>query len=78
MGIKFDSMKPIKSTSTFLKAQFKKIGRDYMIIMMLVSVLKPRKFAFFDVEVSADSMDHTIFDVLSWRHLLNNYLLTCK
>jgi signal peptidase I len=80
MAIKFDpiDLEPKKVNTAFIKSQFKKLGRDYVSIFVLMTILQPRKFAFFDVEVSAGSLDHTLSDLISWKHLLNNYLVACK
>lgn len=79
MGIKFDPilMEAKKINNRFLKTQLIKLCRDYIAIISLMSLLKPQQYALFDVEISADSMDHTLSQILGWRHLLNNFLVAC-
>jgi len=77
MGIDFGTtdMEPIHTTLSFLKTQMMKLGRDYVSIVALMTVLRPRKFEYFELEITADSMDHSLLDLISWRHIVNNYLV---
>ena len=78
MGFKFDEKGPKKVTTSFLMSQSLKLARDYIIIVALITILKPRRYALFNVDVSADSIQHNISDLMSWRHLVNNYLVACE
>lgn len=77
MGIDFDTskMQPIHTSMAFLKTQFMKLGRDYVSIIALMTALKPQKYEFFEVDIKAGSMDHSLLGLLSWRHIVNNYLV---
>mmetsp|Transcript_10210 Transcript_10210/g.11313 ORF Transcript_10210/g.11313 Transcript_10210/m.11313 type:complete len:420 (-) Transcript_10210:12-1271(-) len=77
MGIKFDPKTNdlIPVTVKFIRMQLLTFGRDYVFVVSLMSILKPKDYEFFDVKTHADSLDHSFYELLSWRHLLNNYLV---
>ncbi len=80
MAIKFDTsnMEPSRTSSTFLKMQMMKLCRDYLSIVALMTMLQPRKFEFFETEISVDSMDHSLLDLISLKHIVNNFFVACK
>jgi hypothetical protein len=38
----------------------------------VICILKPYEYEFFDTHTAVDSMNHTLSEMISWRHLLNN------
>lgn len=80
MGIKYD-IKNCRSYPTdlsFLKSQLVKLCRDYIVQIALMSLLQSRGYELFELNVKIDSFDHGFFDLIAWRHLLNNYFVARK
>ena len=77
MSIKYDpiNMEAVHTNTLFLKSQFVKLGRDYLAI---IALMKAQNFQLFDMKVSLNSMKPKFSDLITWRHLLNNYFAACK
>jgi hypothetical protein len=75
-GILFDpaTSEPKRASRKFLTKRLKTLGRDYLIVSSLFSVMKEYDFAFFDTERPAHAFDHPLQDLISWQHLLNNFI----
>ena len=75
-GISFDpaTAEPKRVSRKFLMKRLKTLGRDYLIVSSLFSVMKEYDFAFFDTERPAHAFDHPLQDLISWQHLLNNFI----
>lgn len=81
MGIKFDNLKmeAIRINSQFMKTQLMKLGRDYVSIIILMTILKHNEYQVFEEEVCNEIRGPILLShFLSWRHLVNNFLTACK
>ena len=76
-GMEFDDNQqtPKFVTQKFLVQRLTTLLRDFFIVSLLISVLIPHRYQFFDTEAAVDSMDHTLSELLSWQHLCNNLLV---
>ena len=87
-GMEFDPSTgtPKRVTQLFFRKRLATLGRDFVIVSLLISFLKPYEFEFFDSSSSTiaiaaaaaapvNSVDHTLLEMLSWKHLLNNFLV---
>lgn len=76
-GMEFDRDKgtPKRTTLRFLAKQLATLGRDFAVLSVVVSVLQPNRYELLSTASSSavDSMDHTLSEMLDWRHLVNNY-----
>ncbi len=83
-GMEFDSSKnqPKHVTKDFLFQRLGTLGRDFVIVSLLISVLAEYDYEFFDTNTDVDSMDHTLSEMFSWMHLFNNFfvamLISCS
>jgi hypothetical protein len=79
-GLSFDPDKEelIKSSRSYLSKQLKIILRDFIIICVIMSILAPRDWELFQVHHDISSFNCSLQDLLSWRHLINNYLVAGK
>mmetsp|Transcript_9582 Transcript_9582/g.18814 ORF Transcript_9582/g.18814 Transcript_9582/m.18814 type:complete len:329 (-) Transcript_9582:153-1139(-) len=86
--IRFDPVagEPRRVSRQFLLKQLATLARDFAVASMVISILQPYNYEFFDTnanantntnrrEVHVHSMDHGLSDLFSWQHLLNNYLV---
>eukprot|EP00536_Pseudo-nitzschia_multiseries_P016613 jgi/Psemu1/221861/e_gw1.1164.26.1 len=69
------SGEPKRASPYFLGKRLATLARDFAISGVLLSILKPYNYEFFDVSRELYSMDHNLGDLFSWQHLLNNYLV---
>lgn len=78
--ISFDPVteSPIRATPQYIKKQCEKLARDTLLAAFFVSLLSQYDYAFFETNVEAHTLEHSLFDMLSWRHMANNYLTACK
>lgn len=74
-GMEFDQGAPKGVSRTYFKRRLSQLGRDYLIVMAVICVLKPYNFEFFDTSTNVDSLEHTLQEMISWKHLLNNFLV---
>lgn len=76
-GMEFDSTQPKPVTKEFLKQRLTTLARDFLLVSILLSVLIPHRYEYFDTNSKAavDSMDHTIWEMISWQHIANNFLV---
>ena len=59
----------------FLSKRLTTLGRDFIIVAALVSILNEYDYEFFDTSLPADSLDHSMAELFSWQHLLNNFFV---
>jgi hypothetical protein len=73
-GMEFDTSKqaPKRVTLAFFRKRLATLGRDFGIVSVVICILKPYEYEFFDTHTAVDSMNHTLSEMISWRHLLNN------
>jgi hypothetical protein len=81
-GMEFDPTMgtPKRVSNQFFRKRLVTLGRDFVIVSLVISVLKPYEFEFFDIRTShiaatVGSMEHTLQEIFSWKHLLNNFLV---
>mmetsp|Transcript_22298 Transcript_22298/g.51072 ORF Transcript_22298/g.51072 Transcript_22298/m.51072 type:complete len:422 (-) Transcript_22298:190-1455(-) len=76
-GIVFDPVagKPKRISRKFLSKQLKALGRDFALMTIIISILKRYNYEFFYTKHHAYSSEHSLQDILSWQHLLNNFLV---
>mmetsp|Transcript_4619 Transcript_4619/g.9732 ORF Transcript_4619/g.9732 Transcript_4619/m.9732 type:complete len:464 (+) Transcript_4619:49-1440(+) len=77
-GMEFDLGNPKRASWEFFRKRLATLGRDFAIVSVVVSVLKPCGYEFFetgDIAAAVYSMDHTLQEMVSWRHLLNNFFV---
>ena len=76
-GISFDAEngKPKRVSFEFLSKRLTTLGRDFIIVAALVSILNEYDYEFFDTSLPADSLDHSMAELFSWQHLLNNFFV---
>ena len=76
-GITFDSVtgNPKRVSRKFFLNRVKTLGRDFVIVSFIISILKQYDYAFFDTTHKAHSMEHSLQELFSWQHLLNNFLV---
>jgi len=79
-GIAFDpvSEEPKRVSSKYLMRELKTLGREFVIVSVLISILEPYRYALFETRHEVHSMDHSLQDLFSWQHLMNNYLVACE
>ena len=79
-GLDFDpeSGEPKHTSWKFLQQKLIKIAKDFIYCSLLLSLLSPYDYALFETELDAHSMDHSLWQLFSWQHLVNNYLMACK
>lgn len=79
LGIDFDTDRmeetPKRVSREFFRKRLLVIGRDVLVISLLVSVLKNCEYEVFETSREVYSMDHTLQEIFSWQHLLNNFLV---
>ena len=81
MGLSFGEKNlenPRKLSTKYFSQQLMKLSRGYMLIVPLLSFLNANKYIVFQTGFEVDSSDHTLWDLLSWKHLVNNYANACK
>lgn len=76
--ISFDTQMPVRAKFQYVKKQFAKLARDYFLVTIIISFLSNRDYAVFKTEFESHSLEHGLKDILSWKHMLNNFLLACK
>eukprot|EP00584_Thalassiosira_punctigera_P010869 CAMPEP_0172545780 /NCGR_PEP_ID=MMETSP1067-20121228/15645_1 /TAXON_ID=265564 ORGANISM="Thalassiosira punctigera, Strain Tpunct2005C2" /NCGR_SAMPLE_ID=MMETSP1067 /ASSEMBLY_ACC=CAM_ASM_000444 /LENGTH=426 /DNA_ID=CAMNT_0013332595 /DNA_START=168 /DNA_END=1448 /DNA_ORIENTATION=- len=76
-GISFDpvTLEPKRASFEFITKRFKTIGRDFVIGSFIISILHQYDYEFFDTRLPPHSSEHTLADLVSWRHLLNNFFV---
>mmetsp|Transcript_6870 Transcript_6870/g.12241 ORF Transcript_6870/g.12241 Transcript_6870/m.12241 type:complete len:425 (-) Transcript_6870:130-1404(-) len=76
-GIDFDTVTktPKRISSNFISKRLKAIGREYVLMLFLISILHHYDYEFFDTKHHAYGTEHSFHDLFSWQHLLNNYLV---
>jgi len=76
-GLQFDPIKlePKRSSLKFLKQQLKKLGWEFILVSLLLSVLSAHDYSFFETEFDASSAILSPMQMFSWKHLANNYLV---
>lgn len=76
-GIVFDleTAQPKSTSLKFLSKRLKSLGRDYIIVSFITSILHEFGYEYFDTKLPADSLDHSLADLFSWQHLLNNFFV---
>jgi len=74
LGMEFDPLtgNPKRVSREFFRKRLTTLGRDFAIVSLIISFLKPYEYEFFETHRAVDSMDHTLQEVFSWQHLLNN------
>ena len=79
-GIEFDPItaQPKRVSRQFFWKRFKTLGRDFVVASLLISILKQYDYEVFDTKYKAHSTDHSLQDLFSWQHLLNNFLVACE
>ena len=79
-GISYDTetLEPKRASLKYLWKQFVKIMSGFVSVSLLISVLKQCDYEYFETGYPANSMDQSLRDLFSWRHMLNNFLLACK
>ena len=79
-GISYDTktLEPKRASLKYLWKQLVKIMSGFVSVSLLISVLKQCDYEYFDTGYPANSMDQSLRDLFSWRHMLNNFLLACK
>ena len=76
-GISFDqiTLDPKGVSLGFLSRRLKTIGRDFIIVSFVISILKEHDYEYFDTALPPDSLDHSIADLFSWQHTANNFFV---
>ena len=77
-GIKFDGNQknsPERVTHQFFAKRLRTLGRDFVIVSVLISILAPTNYEFFDTHSNVDAMNHSLSEMVSWKHLFNNGLV---
>lgn len=75
-GIEFTTNTPKKVSLPFISKRLKSIGRDYILIAFLISILHHYDYEFFDTRHPVyATTEHSFSDLFSWQHLLNNFLV---
>eukprot|EP00531_Pseudo-nitzschia_arenysensis_P002286 CAMPEP_0116115152 /NCGR_PEP_ID=MMETSP0329-20121206/354_1 /TAXON_ID=697910 /ORGANISM="Pseudo-nitzschia arenysensis, Strain B593" /LENGTH=308 /DNA_ID=CAMNT_0003608565 /DNA_START=107 /DNA_END=1033 /DNA_ORIENTATION=+ len=76
-GMEFDSStnEPKPVTKEFLFQRLGTLGRDFVIVSLLISLLAEYDYEFFDTNTDVDSMNHSLSEMFSWMHLLNNFFM---
>ncbi len=79
-GIVFDAAdgKPKRVSLKFLTKRMKTLGRDFFLMTLLISILKHYDYEFFNTKHSAFSTEHSLRDLISWQHLMNNFLVASE
>ena len=79
-GISYDTktLEPKRASLKYLWKQFVKLVSGFVSVSLLISVLKQCDYEYFETGYPANSMDQSLRDLFSWRHMLNNFLLACK
>jgi len=76
-GMEFDPVAgtPKRVSRPFFRKRLATLGRDFAIVAVVISVLQPYRYEVFETHRAVESMDHTLHEMVSWQHLLNNFLV---
>jgi len=73
--ISFDGQMPVRAKSQYIRKQLAKLVRDYFLLSIIISFLSKRDYIVFETEFESHSLEHGLKDLLSWRHMANNFLI---
>lgn len=75
--LKFDEKteEPVRATMKYILEKLKMIGLYFIYTGSLMSILWHYDWEFFKTGSKVDSFDHSFRELVSWRHLINNYLV---
>lgn len=74
-SIVFDPIteQPKRANLEFFSKRLKTIGREFIIVSGITSILHEYGYEYFSTKLSADSLEHSLADLFTWQHLLNNF-----
>ena len=75
--VKFDESKqePKRVSLQYFQTQLQIIGIYFVYTGAVMSILWHYDWELFTLPSAVDSFDHTLFEMLSWKHLVNNYFM---
>ena len=76
-SISFDhtTSNPIPISLDFISKRLKTLLRDFFIVSFLISILNEYDYEYFNTTLPPDSLEHSLTDIFSWQHLVNNFLV---
>jgi hypothetical protein len=76
-SITFDDItsNPIPISLDFISRRLRTILRDFVIVSAIISILKEYGYESFNTTLPPDSMEHSLAELFSWQHLVNNFLV---
>ena len=76
-SITFDdtTSNPIPISLDFISRRLRTILRDFVIVSAIISILKEYGYESFNTTLPPDSMEHSLAELFSWQHLVNNFLV---
>ena len=75
--VKFDEDKqePKRVSLKYFQQQLQIVGTYFIYTGLLMSLLWHYDWELFELQSSVDSFDHSLSELISWKHLLNNYFV---
>jgi len=75
--VKFDQNKeePKRVSLNYFQKQLRIVGTYFIYTGLLMSLLWHYDWELFEIQSDVDSFDHTFHELISWKHLVNNYFM---
>ena len=70
-----DKQEPKRVSHKYFRQQLQVVGTYFIYTGLLMSLLWHYDWELFDLQSGVDSFDHSLSELISWRHLLNNYFV---